>query len=153
MTANRWTHPSKWGAGLVVLKQKVINQHPSRSMTLDTYMKNCEPFVFGPLLAMERRYGCSCLSWKFSSTRQKNKMWLTKVVRTCIQNVACTLAQFNLSYIPGMQDTSISMYIIVNRTTELWPLSNHQPSLYSAQVVLNTTVTHLVQNPPLNIPP
>ena len=153
MTANRWTHPSKWGAGLVVLKQKVINQHPSRSMTLDTYMKNCEPFVFGPLLAMERRYGCSCLSWKFSSTRQKNKMWLTKVVRTCTQNVACTHAQFNLSYIPGMQDTSISMYIIVNRTTELWPLSNHQPSLYSAQVVLNTTVTHLVHNPPLNIPP
>ena len=128
MTVNWWTHPSKWGAGLVVLKQKetVTDQHLPWSMTwntLDTYMKNCEPFVFGPLLAMERRYGCSCLSWKFSSTHQKNKKGLIKVVRTCIQNVACTHAQFNLSYIPGMQDTSISMYIIVNRTTKLWPLS------------------------------
>ena len=116
-------------------------------------MKNCEPFVFGPLLAMERRYGCSCLSWKFSSTRQKNKKGLTKVVRTCTQNVACTHAQFNLSCSPWYARQAHSMCIMVNKTTELWPLSDHYPSLYSAQVVLNTTVTHLVHNPPLNIPP
>ena len=30
-------------------------------------IKNCEPLVFGPELAIESVPGCSCLSWKFSS--------------------------------------------------------------------------------------
>ena len=30
-------------------------------------MKNCEPLVFGPALAIDRMNGLSCLSWKFSS--------------------------------------------------------------------------------------
>lgn len=31
------------------------------------YMKNWEPLVLGPLLAIDRRNGLSCLSLKFSS--------------------------------------------------------------------------------------
>ena len=30
-------------------------------------IKNWEPLVFGPELAIESVPGCSCLSWKFSS--------------------------------------------------------------------------------------
>ncbi len=29
--------------------------------------KNCDPFVFGPALAIDNRPGVVCLSWKFSS--------------------------------------------------------------------------------------
>lgn len=41
-------YPSRWGWGLNVIK-------------------NCDPFVFGPLFAMERMPGPSCFSLKFSS--------------------------------------------------------------------------------------
>lgn len=40
---------------------------PSSQEVTTVVMKNCEPFVFGPALAIERRKGFSCLSWKFSS--------------------------------------------------------------------------------------
>jgi hypothetical protein len=33
-----------------------------------TVMKNCEPFVLGPELAMLRVPGAVCFSWKFSSS-------------------------------------------------------------------------------------
>ena len=32
-----------------------------------TYMKNCEPFVLGPLFAIDSKNGLSCLSLRFSS--------------------------------------------------------------------------------------
>lgn len=32
-----------------------------------TYIKNCDPLVFGPLLAMDNSIGLSCFSWKHSS--------------------------------------------------------------------------------------
>lgn len=31
------------------------------------YIKNCDPLVFGPRLAIESKYGRSCFIWKFSS--------------------------------------------------------------------------------------
>jgi len=34
-----------------------------------TYIKNCDPFVFGPLLAMDNSIGLSCFSWKPSSVK------------------------------------------------------------------------------------
>ena len=41
-----------------------------------TYIKNCDPLVFGPLLAMDNSIGLSCFSWKPSSVKvnifQKN---------------------------------------------------------------------------------
>src|SRR4051812_23516023 len=40
---------------------------PSSQLVTTVVMKNCEPFVFGPALAIDRRNGRSCLSWKFSS--------------------------------------------------------------------------------------
>ena len=40
---------------------------PSSHEVLMVQMKNCEPLVFGPALAMERIPGPVCLSLKFSS--------------------------------------------------------------------------------------
>src|SRR5262249_59623471 len=40
---------------------------PSSHEVTTVVMKNCEPLVFGPALAIDRRNGRSCLSWKFSS--------------------------------------------------------------------------------------
>merc|ERR1740117_563010 len=40
---------------------------PSSHDVLMVQMKNCEPLVFGPALAMERSPGPVCLSLKFSS--------------------------------------------------------------------------------------
>lgn len=37
-----------------------------------TYMKNWEPFVLGPLLAIDSRNGLSCLTVKSSSARQNS---------------------------------------------------------------------------------
>jgi len=34
-------------------------------------MKNCDPLVFFPALAMERRPGLSCFFWKFSSVKNE----------------------------------------------------------------------------------
>src|SRR5262245_53436509 len=40
---------------------------PSSQAVTTVVMKNCEPLVFGPELAIERRNGLLCLSLKFSS--------------------------------------------------------------------------------------
>ena len=40
---------------------------PSSQSVLTVQRKNCEPFVPGPALAIERTPGPVCLSWKFSS--------------------------------------------------------------------------------------
>jgi len=78
-------------------------------------MKNCEPLVFGPLLAMERRYGCSCLSWKFSSTRQKNKNVTHKGGKNLYTKCAWTnaLCSSTLAVFPGVQDRYISMLLLL----------------------------------------
>lgn len=51
-----------------------LTQHSSRNPPCDPYhavfsvqMKNCDPLVFGPALAMERMPGPVCVSVKFSS--------------------------------------------------------------------------------------
>jgi hypothetical protein len=38
-------------------------------------MKNWEPFVSGPLFAIERRPAPSCRSIKFSSTKREHKFY------------------------------------------------------------------------------
>ena len=43
-------------------KEKVIHE-----LTLTVVMKNCDPLVFGPALAMDRYIGPSCFNLKFSS--------------------------------------------------------------------------------------
>ena len=40
---------------------------PSRQVVTTVVTNNWLPFVFGPALAIESKYGRSCLSWKFSS--------------------------------------------------------------------------------------
>jgi len=40
---------------------------PSSQSVLTVHKKNCEPFVPGPALAIERTPGPVCFSWKFSS--------------------------------------------------------------------------------------
>jgi len=44
---------------------------PSSQEVTTVVMKNWEPLVFLPALAMERRPGLVCFSWKFSSKRRK----------------------------------------------------------------------------------
>ena len=47
---------------------------PSSQDVTTVVMKNCEPLVFLPALAMERIPGFVCFSWKFSSVEPKNDM-------------------------------------------------------------------------------
>jgi hypothetical protein len=49
-------YPSRWTCGLKI-------------------MKNWEPFVSGPLFAIERRPAPSCRSIKFSSTKRQHKFY------------------------------------------------------------------------------
>jgi hypothetical protein len=37
-----------------------------------THIKNCDPLVFGPRLAMDKMKGCSCFSSRFSSINGTN---------------------------------------------------------------------------------
>ena len=41
---------------------------PSSHAVLDVQMKNCDPFVSGPALAMDNTPGPTCLKVKFSSS-------------------------------------------------------------------------------------
>ena len=40
---------------------------PSSHAVFTVVIKNCEPFVFGPALAMDSKYGSLCFKSKFSS--------------------------------------------------------------------------------------
>lgn len=44
-----------------------------RGVTHVTHMKNCEPFVSFPRLAMDNRKALSCLRMKFSSVRSRER--------------------------------------------------------------------------------
>ena len=45
----------------------IITCLPSSHDVTTVVIKNCEPFVFGPALAIDKRPGFECLSLKFSS--------------------------------------------------------------------------------------
>ena len=47
---------------------------PSSQGVATVVMKNCEPFVFGPALAMERRNGLVCFRRKFSSGKDEHNV-------------------------------------------------------------------------------
>ena len=68
--------------GLVMIKlrwvklpgtQPAEGQPSLPSLTFTVVMKNWEPFVLGPALAMERRKGASCLSLKPYGVRGQGK--------------------------------------------------------------------------------
>ena len=52
-----------------ILKLICRNYKNNIKNTIFTYIKNCDPFVLGPLLAIDNKYGRSCLSSKFSSKK------------------------------------------------------------------------------------
>ena len=45
------------------------NSLQDKTLRINAYMKNCDPFVFGPLFAMDNKYGLSCFKLKSSSER------------------------------------------------------------------------------------
>lgn len=49
------------------ISQDKIDFTGDKSYTLDVHRKNCDPFVFGPALAMDRIPGPVCFKVKFSS--------------------------------------------------------------------------------------
>ena len=44
-----------------------VNECRKETIISRAYIKNCDPFVLGPLFAIESRNGCWCFSWNCSS--------------------------------------------------------------------------------------
>ena len=67
-------------------------------------MKNCEPLVFGPLFAMERRNLCSCFKSKFSSEGERERdphQW------GVVHISGCGSHQWGVVHINGVWFTSV----------------------------------------------
>ena len=69
-------------------------------------MKNCEPLVFGPLFAMERRNLCSCFKSKFSSEGERERdphQWgVVHISGVWFISVGCGSHQWGVVHISGV---------------------------------------------------
>ena len=96
---NTQWRPSSHGVSTVLQERGKLQEEPPTLLLAVVeaterahVMKNWEPFVFGPALAMLRRPGLSCFNWKFSSANVLHRTY-RDTVATCFAAAALHLSR------------------------------------------------------------